>query len=109
MIAMATMTMQVAVYATNCWHQGWGGPWLLLGPLFWGLVIFGIVWAVCRSRRRRRRSGFARHGSGIQLLERRYAQGELSADEFRERRAVLEEHRSAPGKAEEERTGRVSG
>jgi len=101
MIAIATMTMRMAVYATSCWHQDWGGPWFLLGPLFWGLVIFGIIWALRRSRRHWRRAGLARHGSGIQLLERRYAQGELSADEYRERRAVLEEHRSESGKANE--------
>lgn len=67
----------------------------LLGPLFWVLVTIGIVWLVRRSRRRYRDS-INRRGGGIRLLESRYAQGEVTAEEYRERRGVLEEHRLRP-------------
>jgi putative membrane protein len=79
----------------NGWHHGWGGPWFLLFPLFWGLVILAIIWIVRGSPPwRRSRSTGPRVESGIEVLERRFAEGGLSADEYRERRAVLEERQS---------------
>jgi putative membrane protein len=78
------------------WHHGWGGgPWFLLFPLFWGLVILTIIWLVRGSPPwRRRRSDTHQIETGVQVLERRFAEGGVSADEYRERRAVLEERRS---------------
>lgn len=67
------------------WGAGW---WILMAFLmvvFWGLVIFGIVLLV-------RSLGGGRLGgrdSAIELLERRLASGEISAEEYRERRAAL--------------------
>ena len=69
-----------------------GGWWILPGPLFWLLLIVGIVFLV------RARSGpspwTGRGGeTGIEVLERRFAEGELSLEQYRERRSVLEEER----------------
>ena len=67
-----------------------GGWWILPGPLFWLLVIVGIFLLV------RGRSGPWTGGgreTGIDLLERRFAEGELSLEQYRERRSVLEEKR----------------
>jgi len=66
-----------------------GGWWILSGPLFWLLVIVGIVLLV---RGRSGRSPWPGGGreTGIDVLERRFAEGELSLDEYRERRSVLE-------------------
>jgi putative membrane protein len=69
-----------------------GGWWILTGPLFWLLLIVGILFLV------RGRSGdppWTRDGrqTGIDVLERRFAEGELTLEEYRERRSVLEEKR----------------
>jgi putative membrane protein len=67
-----------------------GGWWILSGPLFWLLVIVGIVLLV---RGRSGRSPWPGGGreTGIDVLERRFAEGELSLEQYRERRSVLEE------------------
>jgi len=69
-----------------------GGWWLLPGPLFWLLLIVGIAFLV---RGRGGRSLWPGGGqeTGIDVLERRFAEGELSLEEYRERRSVLEEQR----------------
>jgi putative membrane protein len=69
-----------------------GGWWFLTGPLFWLLLIVGILFLV------RGRSGDppwtrGARESGIDVLERRFAEGELTLEEYRERRSVLEEKR----------------
>ena len=71
---MATMLME---------HGGWGGgPWFLLFPLLWGalLVTVLLVWR-----------GRNRHwtGGAEVILAERYAKGEISADELRQRREEL--------------------
>jgi putative membrane protein len=67
-----------------------GGWWILPGPLFWLLLIVGIVLLV-----RGRSGGPSRadgpRETGIDVLERRFAEGELSLEQYRERRSVLEE------------------
>jgi putative membrane protein len=68
------------------------GGWFLfpLIPLFWLLLIVGIVFLV------RSRGGPWTDGgreTGIDVLERRFAEGELSLEQYRERRSVLEEKR----------------
>lgn len=68
------------------WGAGW---WILMAAMmvvFWGLVIFGVVWAV-RSLSHGHDHGSAR--SALELLDRRLAQGEISPEEYQERRAVL--------------------
>jgi putative membrane protein len=68
-----------------------GGGWWFLSPLFWLLIIVGIVFLV-----RGRGGGPPWRGgreTGIDVLERRFAEGELSLEEYRERRSVLEEKR----------------
>jgi putative membrane protein len=69
-----------------------GGWWFLPGPLFWLLVIVGIVLLV---RGRSGSSPWPGDGreTGIDVLERRFAEGELSLEQYRERRSVLEERR----------------
>jgi putative membrane protein len=67
-----------------------GGWWLLPGPLVWFLVIVGIALLV-RGRSGRSPGPGGGQETGIDLLERRFAEGELSLEEYRERRSVLEE------------------
>jgi putative membrane protein len=65
-----------------------GGWWLLPGPLLWLLLIVGIVFLISRRNERPPSGG---QETGIDVLERRFAEGELSPEQYRERRSVLEE------------------
>ncbi len=65
-------------------HPGWGGgPWFLLFPILW-VALAALAFLVWRGRSDRRSTGSA---EGV--LAERYARGEISADEFRQRRDVL--------------------
>jgi putative membrane protein len=77
------------------------GWWIVFVPLGWILVIatLFVFLRLFVFRRRRWGAGWgcgpggSRYGgptSAAEVLERRFAEGELSADEYRERRAVLE-------------------
>jgi putative membrane protein len=67
-----------------------GGWWILPGALFWLLLIVGIVFLVLS---RSGRSPGGGQETGIDVLERRFAEGELSLEQYRERHSVLEEKR----------------
>lgn len=78
----------------NGWGAGW---WILMAFLmvvFWGLVIFGIVWLV-------RSLAAAPHGhdagTPMEVLERRLANGEISPAEYRERRETLSGRKAGDG------------
>ena len=66
-----------------------GGGWFLF-PLFWVLLIVGIVFLVTGRGAPWKGSG---RETGIDVLERRFAEGELTLKQYRERRSVLEEKR----------------
>jgi putative membrane protein len=82
-------------------HMDWDGGWWVLMALgmivFWGLVIFGIVWLVRELAGHRGHHG---HGPGpraddpLAILDRRLADGSIAPEEYRERRAALTEHAS---------------
>lgn len=65
---------------------GFGG---LLMLLFWIFVIAGIVWLVLALSRSQVRGGG--ESSALRILEERLARGEIDAEEFRTRRAAIEE------------------
>jgi putative membrane protein len=54
--------------------------------VFWGLVIVGVVWLIRALMAERQGHGGA---SPIEVLDRRLASGEISPEEYRERRDVL--------------------
>jgi putative membrane protein len=75
-------------------HMGdWGAGWWILMALmmvaFWGLAIAGVVWLV-------RTLASERHGhdreSPLEVLDHRLASGEITPEEYRERRATLSAH-----------------
>jgi putative membrane protein len=82
--------MTAMMWWTGTWDGWWGGLLMFLAMLvFWGGLIWVIVYAVREfSRPRETRSG--QRMSAIQILEERFARGEIDRDEFEERRRVLE-------------------
>jgi putative membrane protein len=67
-----------------------GAGWMIVMMLgmivFWGLVVVGIVWLL--------REAIGRHDSGanaepLAILDRRLADGQISVEEYEERKKVL--------------------
>ena len=67
--------------------------WGFMGIAFWILLIALIVLLVRGTRPSARHSG----GPAARLLEERYARGEITREDFLERRAVLAGSPGAPG------------
>jgi putative membrane protein len=68
---------------------GWGpGGWWPIFPLFWVLLWGAVVFALFRFRR-----GYGSHrGQAAEdVLAERYARGEITVEEYRERLGVLKE------------------
>ena len=77
------------------WHDGWWGSHMLYGSLmmilFWGGIILLVVLAI------RWIGGGIHHSGGtpahgprpIDILEERFARGEIDKDEFEDRKRVL--------------------
>ncbi|WP_431677620.1 SHOCT domain-containing protein [Kitasatospora sp. KL5] len=71
----------------------WPGPWILLIPLAWAAVILLVMLILRRTvwRGGHGPGGRWHGGSPLATLGDRYARGEIDADEYRARRAVLTE------------------
>lgn len=79
-------------------HHMDGGWWVVMAlgmVFFWGLVILGAVWLVRELAGRR---GRGREPGPLELLDRRLAEGAISPEDYRERRAILAE--SSPRREE---------
>jgi putative membrane protein len=68
-------------------HEGMGW-WMLIGSIwfvvFWGLVIYFVVWATGRGSRQQ-----ASGESPLDILKGRYASGEINQEEFDRMRREL--------------------
>jgi putative membrane protein len=72
-------------------HGGWGpGPWWPIFPLFWVLLWGVLIFAVFRFGRGRWQRGHSAEG----VLAERYARGEITVEEYRERLRVLRQRGS---------------
>ena len=83
-----------SVLADTWMHGGWGWGWMSLMMvvmvLFWGAVIAGIVWLV-------RGASWGpmpperdvRKETPAEILDRRFAEGEISEEDYSARREVL--------------------
>lgn len=87
---MDVMAAATNLVAQGWWHDGgWGGgpwwpAWIAWTVLFWGAVIVGGVYLF-----RHRGTGGRGRGSAEDLLEQRYARGEIDDEEFYTRLSVL--------------------
>jgi putative membrane protein len=86
------MTAALLPLADHWGHDGpgWGFAFV---PLIWIAVIVGIVLLI-RATGGFGRRGWSRRETAVEALERRFAEGQIDADELRERRAVLDERTS---------------
>jgi putative membrane protein len=66
---------------------GMGGGWWLLGLIFWILVIIGLILLI----KYLWEGGAAKRGqeSALEILKKRYARGEISKEEFEEKKKDL--------------------
>lgn len=74
----------------HMWDGSWPG-WLFMGLLmlvFWGGVIALVVWAI-RSPAGRGMHHEPPASRAMEILEERYARGEITREELEERRSVL--------------------
>ena len=68
---------------------GWGFGGSLMMIIFWVAIIFFIVWIV-KEVSGRNNSNKPRHGkSALEILEERYAKGEIDKKEFEEKKKDL--------------------
>jgi putative membrane protein len=72
------------------WDWGFGPLEFVMFSLPFAFWILVVVVAVALIRRRPGEEGPRRGSPALELLEERYARGEIDRDEFLERRAVLE-------------------
>jgi putative membrane protein len=76
------LSLSTTILASD-WHHGGPGWWIVF-PLFWIVVIATVILFL------RSRSPRVGHGeTALDLLDARYARGEIDLDEYRDRRAVL--------------------
>lgn len=78
----------------NGWGMGAGG-WIFLG-VFWLAVIGLIVRAVGGLPPGPGRGGQARQPTALEILDRRFALGELDVEQYRRAREVLVGHPAEP-------------
>ena len=75
---------------------GWGpGAWWPIFPIFWLLFGVAVLFFIFRGRRSWGRSSPEQTAEGV--LAERYARGEVSEEEYRERLSVLKGVREAGG------------
>jgi putative membrane protein len=76
------------------WHMGDGwGWWMVFGwiwmAVFWGLIIWAVYSIITRVGGGRRPELGEREPSALEILDRRYARGEIDAEQFEAMRGRL--------------------
>ena len=89
------MNIALATLVADTWmHGDWGWGWMALMMvmmlLFWGAIIAAIVWLLRgASWSATPREGGASKETPAEILDRRFAEGEISEDDYRARRELL--------------------
>lgn len=83
------MNTYIAALVTD--HYDGPGPWWPIFPIFWLLAFIAVAVVVFVTAMRRRRWQDCGPSSGRSRLAERFAAGEIDEDEYRTRRAVLNE------------------
>lgn len=95
-VPWAGLVLAPEVMVMMGWYGGgWGSAGLIgMGAmvLFWGALIWFAVWAIARATRSEPDRGLTLE-SARAVLDRRFASGEIDAEEYADRRRLLE----APG------------
>jgi putative membrane protein len=68
--------------------MGWA--WMILWPVFLAALVVGVVFVVQILTGNSTGSAVASTASAMQILEERFARGEIDRDEFEERRRALQ-------------------
>ena len=85
----------VTPLADTWMHGGWGWGWMslmmVMMVLFWGAVFFGVVWLVRGATQGGSPTSEPppRQESPIEILDRRFAEGDITEEDYRARREVL--------------------
>ncbi len=100
-IIAVLVVVPIVLGAISGWRYGYGmmGPWMMGGfgwegfmPIimivFWGLVIWGIV-ALVRGLSRGDADSATQADSALEILKKRYARGEITKQEYEERKKDL--------------------
>lgn len=78
------MLATMATYAHGPWHDGGPGWWLVFPILFWVAVLSVAGYLIYRGSPQR-----SARTAAEQTLAERFARGEISEEELKQRRAVL--------------------
>ena len=88
--------LHLGMFGLGHWMFGlghmWGGLWFLGGLFrlaFMAAVVVAIVYAVRYGTGRGRRGSWGREDSSLEILRRRYANGEISKEEFEQKKNDL--------------------
>jgi len=79
------------------WNDGWNngmgwGGWIVMTLImvtFWSLLVFGVVALFRGDRDTRSAPQQSRERDAMQILDERFARGEIDVDEYHARRQVL--------------------
>ena len=71
------------------WYGGWGGSMMVL---FWVAIILAVIWVarVVVQPGQADRSPSSQEESALEILQRRYARGEISKTEYQEMKKELQ-------------------
>lgn len=84
-----TTTALINLPLADSWNMhgdGWMAVPMIGMALFWGAIILGIVWLIREGVERRQQPT---EETALAILDRRFAEGALSLDDYDERRTVL--------------------
>ena len=73
------------------WGAGawWGSLQMIIWPLILVALVAGVIWFVRSPYAGARRSQLPRRSSGLDILEERYARGEIKRDEFLQKKQEM--------------------